>query len=85
MQPSKLIENLNEQISHLFGEGPQKTQEEFKKSLNLIIQSALSRLDLVTREELDAQMEVLQRTRQLVEQLETRVKQLESLPNEAKQ
>lgn len=73
----KLLETLNEQFTQLLGEGPQKTQEELRRSVNLILQGALSRLDLVTREEFDAQTEVLGRTRQLVEQLEARLAELE--------
>ncbi|OMH27974.1 accessory factor UbiK family protein [Motiliproteus sp. MSK22-1] len=74
----KLLEGLNEQLVQLLGEGPQKTQEELKRGANQILQSAFSRLDLVTREEFDTQQEVLLRTRSLVEALEKRVAQLES-------
>ncbi|WP_207060882.1 accessory factor UbiK family protein [Motiliproteus sp. SC1-56] len=78
MLPPKMLEGLNEQLTQLFGEGPQKTQEEVKKSINVLLQGAFSRLDLVTREEFEAQKEVLMRTRAMVEQLEQQVKQLES-------
>ncbi|WP_210395954.1 accessory factor UbiK family protein [Motiliproteus sediminis] len=74
----KLLETLNQQFTQLVGEGPQKTQEEIRRSVNLILQGALSRLDLVTREEFDTQSEVLMRTRQLVEQLDARLAELES-------
>ncbi|MEH6625737.1 MAG: accessory factor UbiK family protein [Motiliproteus sp.] len=73
----KLLEGLNEQLSQLFGEGPQKTQEELKRGANQVLQSAFSRLDLVTREEFDTQQEVLLRTRTLVEALEKKVAALE--------
>ncbi|MCW8887366.1 MAG: accessory factor UbiK family protein [Motiliproteus sp.] len=77
----KLIEGLNEQLLQLFGEGPQKTQDELKRGANQILQSAFSRLDLVTREEFDTQQEVLMRTRSLVDALEKRVAELEAKPS----
>jgi len=43
----------------------------------VLLSSALSKLDLVTREEFDAQTEVLHRTREMIEQLEKKVKALE--------
>ncbi|MEH6470451.1 MAG: accessory factor UbiK family protein [Halopseudomonas sp.] len=77
MIPSKLLEGLNEQLTQLLGEGPQRTQQEVRNSINLIVQSAFARLELVTREEFDAQSEVLMRTRTLVDELELRVAELE--------
>ena len=74
----KLLEGLNDQLMQLFGEGPQKTQEELKRGANQILQSAFSRLELVTREEFDTQQEVLARTRALVDALEKRVAELEA-------
>ncbi len=79
----KLLEGLNDQLSQLFGEGPQKTQEELKRGANQILQSAFSRLDLVTREEFDTQQEVLMRTRSLVEALEKKVIMLEQAQQQA--
>jgi len=53
-----------------------------KKELHIGLQSALSKLDLVTREEFDAQTAVLQRTRQKLEALELRCAEIEqSLEN----
>ncbi len=77
MIASKLIEGLSDQLSQLLGEGPQQTQQEIRNGVNLIVQSALSRLELVTREEFDSQADVLQRTRAMVDQLERRLEQLE--------
>jgi len=77
MIQSKLLEGLNEQLTQLLGEGPKRTQQEIRSSINLIVQSAFSRLELVTREEFDAQQEVLLRTRSLVDGLEKRVAELE--------
>ncbi|MEH6652254.1 MAG: accessory factor UbiK family protein [Motiliproteus sp.] len=81
MISAKLFEGLTDQLSQLLGEVPQQTQQEVRNSVGLIVQSALSRLELVTREEFDAQSEVLARTRVLVEQLEQRLAELESDAN----
>jgi BMFP domain-containing protein YqiC len=45
--------------------------------MNAALQSALERLDLVTREELEVQEAVLARTRQKLEELEKKVAALE--------
>jgi BMFP domain-containing protein YqiC len=47
-----------------------------KRELHLALQSALSRLDLVTREEFDAQQAVLMRTRETLERLEQQLASL---------
>jgi BMFP domain-containing protein YqiC len=43
-----------------------------------MLQSGLARLDLVTRQEFDIQADVLRKTREKVERLETRVAELEA-------
>ena len=57
--------------------------EELEKSVRSVVQSVFSRLELVTREEFDAQQAVLQRTRQRVQELEAELeamgKQLDTL------
>lgn len=51
-----------------------------KRELHIALQAALARLDLVTREEFDAQSAVLLRTRQKLEALEQQLALLEQ-PN----
>lgn len=48
-----------------------------KKEMQSAMQSALNRMDLVTREEFDAQAAVLQRTRERLERLEQKLDELE--------
>ena len=67
----RLLEELQSQFS-------QTDQLIPKRELHLMLQSALARLDLVTREEFDAQTAVLQRTRQKLEALEQALAELES-------
>jgi BMFP domain-containing protein YqiC len=55
---------------------PLPSRDELQKSLHAVAQSTLSKLELVTREEFDAQSAVLERTRARLEQLEKQVQQL---------
>ncbi|HSC69036.1 MAG TPA: accessory factor UbiK family protein [Cellvibrio sp.] len=48
-----------------------------KRELHIALQAALARMDLVTREEFEAQAAVLQRTRQKLETLEQQLARLE--------
>ena len=52
--------------------------EDMERNFKSLLQSALSRMDLVTREEFDVQMAVLSRPREKLEALETRLTELES-------
>lgn len=48
-----------------------------KEQLDLALQSALAKLNLVTREEFDAQAAVLLRTREKLERIEQQLKELD--------
>jgi len=48
-----------------------------KREFHIALQSTLSKLNLVTREEFDAQSAVLQRTREKLEALELRCAEIE--------
>ena len=50
---------------------------EVDKSIRSLAQGALSRLDMVSREEFDIQARVLQRTREKLEVIEARLKELD--------
>lgn len=63
-----------QQASQLVGDSGLKG--EMDKGLRTLAQSALSRLDVVSREEFDAQAEVLKRTRARVEELEAQLEDL---------
>ncbi|MDE0949695.1 MAG: accessory factor UbiK family protein [Halioglobus sp.] len=70
-----------QQVSELVGGS--KVSGEVDKSMRSLAQSALSRLDMVSREEFDTQAEILKRTRSKVAsleaELETLTSELESL------
>lgn len=66
--PADLFERL------LGGDNP--VIEQIDKNARLLAQSALSKLDVVPRSEFDAQSAVLQRTRQRIEELESKLEAL---------
>lgn len=71
----ELLSELAEQASKLLPS--EKSREEIQRSVQLLVQNALSKLDLVSREEFDAQTAVLQKTRAKLEALEQAVEQLQ--------
>jgi ubiquinone biosynthesis accessory factor UbiK len=72
---SQTLDELAARIGQAFENSPAKDLE---KNVKALLSSSLARLDLVTRQEFDIQREVLQRTREKVEVLETRVAELEA-------
>ena len=77
MLDSKIIEDLARQISAGIPTGVKAMQADVEKNIPTLLQGALAKLDLVTREEFDVQTRVLARTREKLEQLEQVVAELE--------
>lgn len=65
----RLLDELHRQL-------PNTDQLLPKRELHIALQAVLARMDLVTREEFDAQTAVLQRTRQKLEALEQELARL---------
>jgi BMFP domain-containing protein YqiC len=57
--------------------GPEPVFEQLDRNAKSLLQSALTRLDVVSREEFDAQTAVLKRTRERLEALEKQLAQLD--------
>lgn len=75
----KLAEGLSEQLSQLMnGAKELPGQQLIQQQMQAILQQALSRLDLVTREEFDTQKAVLLRTREKLEALEQKIAAMEA-------
>jgi len=74
---TKFIDDLARQISESIPTGVKGMQDDVQKNIHTLLQGALSRLDLVTREEFDAQSQVLARTREKLQQLEQLVDEIE--------
>ncbi len=74
---------IDQFAKQLFNDLQQKLQSEDLPSssqLKAIIESGLKRLNLVTREEFDAQSAVLMRTREKLDALERQLAELENKP-----
>lgn len=79
MLDPKMFENLSQTMTQfLQGNSSLPGQEAMQQQIKTVLQSNFAKLDLVTREEFDAQAAVLQRTREKLEQLEAVVAELES-------
>ena len=77
---SQLIEGLTEQFSQLLsGESKLPGQDSLKDQVRSVLQGTFDRLDIVSREEFDAQKAVLLRTREKVEALEQQLQALDAL------
>jgi BMFP domain-containing protein YqiC len=75
MLNSKVLDELAARIGRAFEASPAK---DIEKNVKALLQSGLSRLDFVSREDFDVQVEVLRKTREKVERLEARVAELEA-------
>jgi len=53
-------------------------QKDLETNFRAVLRGSLSKLDVVSREEFDTQMKVLERTRARLEQLEARVAEMEA-------
>ena len=76
LNPKKL-EEIAKQISDAVPPGMKTMAEGAEGKVKQVLQSQLSRLDFVSREEFDIQSQVLMRTREKLEALEARLAKLE--------
>lgn len=74
-----LIRSLGEQLGRFISDA--RSREDMQQSLNTIVQNVFARLDLVTREQFDAQLETLERTRAQLEHLEAELARLQERLN----
>ncbi len=80
MFESQTLDDFAARIRKAFDTSPAK---DLDRNLKALLQSGLSRLDVVTRAEFELQREVLARTREKLEALEARVAALEAGPGAA--
>lgn len=78
MLEPKQIDDLARRLAANAPKGFQVLQEDLNRSFRATLEAALTRLDLVTREEFDVQAAVLARSRAKLEALEQRVAALEA-------
>lgn len=77
MKDTNFLNDLAKKLSKALPENFQKMQKDLEKNFHAILQGAFNKMDLVTRDEFDAQSKVLARSRKKIEDLELRVKELE--------
>lgn len=75
--PQDIFSQLQGQFGQFVPDMARAAREDFETQAKAAVTSVLSRLELVTREEFDAQQAVLMKTREKVEALEKRVAALE--------
>ncbi|WP_262963753.1 ubiquinone biosynthesis accessory factor UbiK [Methylobacter psychrophilus] len=74
----KAIDDIANRLASAIPPGLNNLKEDLEKTFNAILQGALGKLDLVTREEFEVQKMVLAKTRSKLEDLEKRVSAMES-------
>lgn len=78
LPPKAVLDVLATQASRLFSGETSLPRPELEMQFRTFLQGAFNKLDLVGRDEFDAQMLVLARTRARLEALEVRVTELEA-------
>ncbi len=71
------LEQLSKRISSLIPGDIRHMQDDIESNIRSLLQTSLTKMNLVTREEFDVQAAVLQRTRTKLEALEKQLNQLE--------
>jgi ubiquinone biosynthesis accessory factor UbiK len=77
MFDSKSIDDIANRLANAIPPSFNHFKEDAEKNFHAILQSALARLDLVSREEFEVQKAVLAKTRHKLEALEQRVAEME--------
>ncbi len=77
MLDPKKLEEIARNISNAIPSGVKNMAGEAEEKVKQILQAQLNKLDFVSREEFDIQSQVLIRTREKLEALETRLAALE--------
>ena len=72
------IDDLARRLSSMVPPGLRESRNELQQNFKSVLQTGLSKLDLVTREEFEVQRAVLLRTREKVEELQRAVTELEA-------
>lgn len=75
MLNSQLINDLSNKINQIINSSPLPDME---KNINALIRGALTKMELVSREEFDVQAEVLTNARQQLTKMEEKLAELEA-------
>jgi hypothetical protein len=72
------IEDIARQLAGRLPEALGSLRSDLESNFRVVLQSQLQRLDLASRTDFDAQLKLLERARQRIEQLDARVADLET-------
>jgi hypothetical protein len=78
MIDNQTINRLSEKINDLLPPGLQQVKTDFDARLKSLLQQQLANYEMVSREEFDIQTRVLERTREKLEVIEARLKELDA-------
>ena len=78
MIDNQTINRLSENINDLLPPGLQQVKTDFDARLKSLLQQQLANYEMVSREEFDIQTRVLERTREKLEVIEARLKELDA-------
>lgn len=71
------FDKVSEKLSDVLPSGLNSVKEDAKKNFKSILEATFAKMNLVTREEFDAQAAVLMRTREQIVVLEKQISELE--------
>ena len=77
MIDNQTINQLSEKINALLPPGLQQVKEDFDSRLKALLQQQLANYEMVSREEFELQARVLERTREKLEAIEARLRELD--------
>lgn len=75
--PQELLNTIHQQVTQILPDVGKSAQEDISAQLKILVGGVIAKLDLVSREEFDAQQAVLSHTREKLEALEKRFEALE--------
>lgn len=75
----KKLEQFARQVHESLPKGIRDLGDDVEKKIRQVLQNQLSRMDLISREEFDVQTQVLLRTREKLNQLELRLREVETM------
>ncbi len=77
MVETRQLDDLAQRLSQLLPPGLSGMRDELERNVRAVLQQALSKMDLVSREEFEVQQAVLGRSRSKLEALEKQLAELE--------
>ena len=78
MKPDELLNTFLHQLNNVITPGAELLGNELQQKIKAAAQATFDKLDLVTRDEFDAQRAVLARSREKLEQMEKQLAELEA-------